>query len=162
MRLVVICLLILIGLMVVYLIVHRIFLNRATMIMHRQNEQVLDAAVNTSLEEILPGIARSKSQLVADVWGKGVMAFEYAIDTRQAAYQDDRFSREVVNQALRDYADQHNIKSSDPTLPAILVTDWWQYQGIIHLDVAYLSNEATAEYVKDLKTLANPSESKTK
>lgn len=151
------CLLFLITLFIIYIVVHRIFLNRATIIMHRQNEQILDAAMKNSLAEILPGMAMSKSKLVADVWGKGVMAFEYSLDTSKPDYHDDRFNRDVLNQALSDYADQHDLKSSDPSLPPLIVTDWWKYQGIIHVDVAYLSNEATAEYVKDLKTLDDQS-----
>lgn len=122
--------------------------------MHRQNEEVLDAAVNYAIETILPGMPKLQSQLVADVWGKGVMAFEYSLDTKSSAYHDDRFNRDVLNQALADYAHQHDLKSADPSLPALITTDWWVYQGILHIDVAYLSNEATAEYVKDLKTLS--------
>lgn len=122
--------------------------------MHRQNEEVLDAAVNYAIETILPGMPKLQSQLVADVWGKGVMAFEYSLDTKASAYHDDRFNRDVLNQALADYAHQHDLKSADPSLPPLITTDWWVYQGILHIDVAYLSNEATAEYVKDLKTLS--------
>lgn len=147
------CLLVLIILLAVYLVIHRLYLRRATMIMHQQNEQVLDAAVNSSIQEILPGMPKCDSQLVADVWGKGVMAYEYSIDTKQQAYRDDRINRDVLNQALADYATQHDLTSANPSLPPLIVTDWWVYQGILHIDVAYLSNEATAEYVKDLKTL---------
>lgn len=147
------CILVLIILLAIYIVIHRLYLRRATMIMHRQNEQVLDAAVNTSIQEILPGMPKCDSQLVADVWGKGVMAFEYSLDTKQQAYDDDKINRDVLNQALSDYAKQHDLKSADTSLPPIIVTDWWVYQGILHIDVAYLSNEATAEYVKDLKTL---------
>lgn len=154
MRLFWLCLLVFIILLVIYIIVHRLFLKRATMIMHRQNEEVLDAAVNYAIQTILPGMPKSQSQLVADVWGKGVMAFEYSLDTTDTAYHDDRFNRDVLNQALSDYARQHQLQSADPTLPPLIVTDWWLYQGVLHIDVAYLSNEATAEYVKDLRTLS--------
>lgn len=147
------CILVLIILLAIYIVIHRLYLRRATMIMHRQNEQVLDAAVNTSIQEILPGMPKCDSQLVADVWGKGVMAFEYSLDTKQQAYNDDKINRDILNQALSDYAKQHDLQSADSSLPPIIVTDWWVYQGILHIDVAYLSNEATAEYVKDLKTL---------
>lgn len=147
------CILVLIILLAIYIVIHRLYLRRATMIMNRQNEQVLDAAVNTSIQEILPGMPKCDSQLVADVWGKGVMAFEYSLDTKQQAYNDDKINRDILNQALSDYAKQHDLQSADSSLPPIIVTDWWVYQGILHIDVAYLSNEATAEYVKDLKTL---------
>lgn len=34
-----------------------------------------------------------------------------------------------------------------------IITDWWKYEGILHIDIAYLINEATVEYIKDLEKL---------
>lgn len=36
---------------------------------------------------------------------------------------------------------------------AFIVTDTWLFEGKLHLDVAYLMNDATYEYVRDLKKI---------
>ena len=37
--------------------------------------------------------------------------------------------------------------------PALRVTDAWLRSGQLHLDIAYLMNEATLEYLEDLRRL---------
>ncbi len=35
----------------------------------------------------------------------------------------------------------------------MVITDWWEYEHQLHVDVANLMNEATKEYVADLEKL---------
>lgn len=150
MRLFWVCLIAIIIVIGLYVAIHRILINRATIMLRNRAQQTTDAAVNASLQQLLGWDQTLSSQLVADVWGKGVLAFEYHFDSKQANQQ---FNRDELNQALTSYADQHDLTAVRSGKPVFVVTDWWQYEGILHIDVAYLLNESTVEYVSDLKRL---------
>ncbi|WP_204123089.1 hypothetical protein [Lacticaseibacillus mingshuiensis] len=83
---------------------------------------------------------------VADVWGHGIMAFEYAAPT-----PDFGVSRKLLDQELAQLAADENIVSSDPRFPAFVVSDFWVRSGEIHFDVAFVTNAATIEYVEDVE-----------
>lgn len=150
MRLFWVCLVAVIIVIGLYVAIHRILINRATIMLRNRAQQTTDDAVNASLQKLLSWDQTLNSQLVADVWGKGVLAFEYHFDRKQASTQLDR---DQLMAALGDYANRHDLKPAQPGKPVFVVTDWWEYEGILHIDVAYLLNESTMEYVSDLKRL---------
>lgn len=115
-------------------------------------QKTTDEAVNTVLTKVLHWDQRLSSQLVADVWGKGVLAFEYHFDYR--SLKKVELDRVVFEKQLATYAERQQLKPVDSTMPVFVVTDWWTYEGILHIDVAYLLNEVTAEYVADLKKIS--------
>ena len=78
-----ICILAAIIVIALYLTIHRVFLKRATMMVQKNAQDVTDAALNTSLKEMLHWNKNLNSQIVADVWGKGVPAFEYHFDYKK-------------------------------------------------------------------------------
>ena len=65
-----ICILAAIIVIALYLTIHRVFLKRATMMVQKNAQDVTDAALNTSLKEMLHWNKNLNSQIVADVWGK--------------------------------------------------------------------------------------------
>ena len=67
-----ICILAAIIVIALYLTIHRVFLKRATTMVQKNAQDVTDAALNTSLKEMLHWNKNLNSQIVADVWGKGV------------------------------------------------------------------------------------------
>lgn len=140
---------------IIYLAIHRVLINRATLMVRRRAEETTNAAVNAVLPAILGQAlpAPLTSQTVADVWGKGVMAFEYVLepDLRQLAGD---LTAEKLNASLADYAAHHQLPVAKGASAAFRVTDWWEYEHRLHIDVAYLMNEATREYVGDLKKVA--------
>ena len=150
MRIFWVCLIAVIIVIDLYVAIHRILINRATIMLRNRAQQVTDGAVNTGLKKILGWDKTLASQLVADVWGKGVLAFEYHFDSKDA---DKELDQEQFGKALAEYADQQNLTAIRPGKPVFVVTDWWKYEGILHIDVAYLLNESTVEYVSDLKRL---------
>ena len=84
--------------------------------------------------------APTDSQIISDVWGKGVLVFEYIIDLNQlTAQQKEGLTKEAVAKQLIDSTVEYQI------------TDWWTYEQDLHIEVAQLSNEATKEYVKDIE-----------
>ena len=150
MRIFWVCLIAVIIVIGLYVAIHRILINRATIMLRNRAQQVTDGAVNTGLKKILGWDKTLASQLVADVWGKGVLAFEYHFDSKDA---DKELDQEQFGKALAEYVDQQNLTAIRPGKPVFVVTDWWKYEGILHIDVAYLLNESTVEYVSDLKRL---------
>lgn len=146
MRVFLICLIAVVLVAGLYVWVHRILINRATIMLRQRAQHVTDQAVNQCLQEDLAWDRSLQSELVADVWGKGVLAFEYHFPVTELA----SLTRERLEQDLNDYASRHQLANE---VAAFVVTDWWQYEQVQHVDVAYLLNEATKEYVADLKKI---------
>ncbi|MGM9892477.1 hypothetical protein [Limosilactobacillus sp.] len=143
-----VCLIAIVLVAILYVIVHRILINRATIMLRRRAQQVTDAAVNDSLQRLLGWDKQVDSQLVADVWGKGVLAFEYHFPQDELG----NLTKDRLDRALNEYAQAHHL-AIEGNLTTFVVTDWWQYEQVHHIDVAYLLNESTQEYVADLKRI---------
>lgn len=143
------CLVAVVLVAVLYMMVHRILINRATIMLRKQAQSVTDAAVNDCFHQLLGWDKSIDSQLVADVWGKGVLAFEYHFPAADLG----TVNKAALQQALDDYATRHQVKVATPGAAAFVITDWWQYEQVHHVDVAYLLNEATREYVADLRRI---------
>ncbi|PWT33449.1 hypothetical protein DKZ29_00265 [Limosilactobacillus reuteri] len=148
-----ICILAAIIVIALYLTIHRVFLKRATMMVQKNAQDVTDAALNTSLKEMLHWNKNLNSQIVADVWGKGVLTFEYHFDYKKENINLDDFTRQKLAAKLDEYAKQHQLKMAPNASQPFIITDWWKYEGILHIDIAYLINEATVEYIEDLEKL---------
>lgn len=144
-----VCLIAVILVACLYMVVHRILINRATIILRNHAQRITDAAVNTTLQQLLGWDRKVDSQLVADVWGKGVLAFEYHFPQEELG----SLTKERLNYALNDYAGCQDLTTATGSKTTFVVTDWWQYEKVQHIDVAYLLNEATQEYVADLKRI---------
>lgn len=141
---------------VLYVAVHRLLINRATIMLRRQAQSTMDQAVNSVLSDLLGHQLNLTSQIVADVWGKGVLAFEYSIDCKKEGLDlttNHDFTRHLIGQRLNEYARQVDVRTLPGATRTFVVSDWWTYEGRLHIDVAYLLNEATNEYVADLKRL---------
>lgn len=152
-----ICILAAVIVIILYLAIHRLLINRATMMVRNKAQEVTDFAVNDCLKSLLSWERTLSSQIVADVWGKGVLAFEYHFDYRKAGISLDDFTEEKLATRLDEYAKQHQLQIAPKATKAFVITDWWTYEGILHIDVAYLVNEATVEYIDDLKRLKHDS-----
>lgn len=153
MRLFWICLLAIVIVAILYTVIHRLLINRATMMVRNQAQAVTDKAVNASTKALLQWDESLSSQIVADVWGKGVLAFEYHFDYRQLNIDLEKFTKDKLATQLNAYAEKQQVKTATNAPQPFIITDWWTYEGILHIDVAYLVNEATVEYIDDLKRL---------
>lgn len=156
---------ILIGIIIawiVYVLIHRTVVQRATRIVRRSAQEETDVAVKAAVQRLVNDdvLAKAESQMapseaVADVWGRGVMAFEYTFSVGLAAQRQLTHLEQAFNEALAHFSADHQIKAIIAG-PAFVVSDIWVYEGRLHLDVAYLMNESTVEYLKDLKKLNDP------
>lgn len=155
-------LIILIGLILavsIYEVLRRQVLKRVALKIKLDGQRTVDQAMVATLAK-LKSVAKAQqvggalhSVPVADVWGRGVMAFEYVIDAPGMTASDLPEIRRLLNNQLQDYTREEKIKAYEAAGPALRVTDTWLRDGQLHLDVAYLMNEATLEYLEDLRRL---------
>lgn len=150
----IIAVLLIIGL--IYYTIHRLLVNRATIMLRNRARDTTDTAVRSCLRQLLGDdqLEVKTSEQVADVWGKGVMAFEYTLPMDQLGDWKDKLDVTKLDQSLNDYASNNGIVAVAGAEHAFVVSDWWTYEHLLHIDVAYVMNEATREYVTDLKKVA--------
>ncbi|MDT6980395.1 hypothetical protein [Levilactobacillus zymae] len=146
----------------VYALIHRTIVQRATRIVRRSAQAETDVAVKAATQRLINHDVLSAaegrvtpSETVADVWGRGVMAFEYTFAVGLAAEHQVPQLERAFNEALASFSTDHQVKAIVPG-SAFVVSDIWVYEDRLHLDVAYLMNESTVEYLKDLKKLNDP------
>ena len=82
-----------------------------------------------------------------------MLAFEYHFDYKKENINLDDFTRQKLATKLDEYAKKHHLKMAPNASQPFIITDWWKYEGILHIDIAYLINEATVEYIEALKKL---------
>ncbi|WP_061775903.1 hypothetical protein [Levilactobacillus senmaizukei] len=147
---------------VVYELIHRSIVQRATRMVRRSAQDDTDVAVKAAIRRLVNDdvLTEAESQIssiatVADVWGRGVMAFEYTLPVGMDAKHRLRALELAFNDALASFGTDHDLKGINDG-PAFVVSDIWVYEGRLHVDVAYLTNESTVEYLKDLKKLNDP------
>lgn len=143
--------------LIIYLVVHRVLVNHATLILKNHAEEITNKAVNDSLSKISGQHFSLSSEIVADVWGRGVLAFEFHFIPEKYNLTKEELNRKTLEKQLSDYAKQNNIEAYDESDIVFKVTDWWKYEDVLHIDVAYVLNEATREYIADLQRLAQHS-----
>lgn len=145
---------------VIYILVHHEITKHATLIVRSAAQKSTDAA----MQACLPVLAKqqlvqnnelnfSQSQTVADVWGRGVMAFEYALAVQHVSPDELQWLAHVLDDELQRYGEAKQIERVQSASKAFVVTDIWLFENKLHFDIAYLMNDATYEYVKDLKKI---------
>ncbi|GEK28451.1 hypothetical protein, partial [Furfurilactobacillus siliginis] len=147
--------------LIIYRVVQRMIVRHASTIVTSDAQSTTAEAMTAALEQMvtehtLVDAQRHYSdvQTVADVWGRGVMAFEFTIASGMLAADELPTLRRPLNNALGEYAGAHHVKRISTAHPTFIVTDLWLFEGNIHIDVAYLMNESTVEYIQDLKKLS--------
>lgn len=93
--------------------------------------------------------------VVSDVWGKDVMVFEYSVElTQNQKFSSEKLNalKELLERKLFNYAKQKKIQNM-ANKPPFIVSDIWQLENILHIDVAYIMNEATYKYLNDIEKL---------
>ncbi len=145
----------LILILVIYQIIHRTLVKRHDQQQQVAAQQVTDQVVMAALADHLASDHYDhQSSIVAEVWGNGVQAFEYQIHFDLCDEQELRWlSHQNLSQAIEEIARQKQIAGFNAQSAPFVVTDWWVYQQKLHFEVAYVSNEATREYVEDLSKL---------
>ena len=135
---------------IIYELTHRILIKRATLIVQRRAQSITDQIVFDVLNDKLNiHDCDQQSTLVSDIWGKGVLSFEYNIGTVDSV----PVTRDELERQLNQLAIEKNVDFFQRAPQAFRITDWWQGKKKFHMDVTYLMNEASYEYVQDLHKL---------
>ena len=147
---------------VIYYIIKRIRRNSALKILLRHSQKLSDKTLTQTLQGDLPKYQQIfeltdtiTSDPVQDVWGKGIMVFEYRLLLQKGHDDDDRlfdkkFMRAFEGQ-LNAHALENGIISSMPKYPPFIVSDYWVLSGCFHLEIAFMTNKPTIEYAKDTR-----------
>lgn len=116
--------------------------------------------VNEAVRIVLPSLSEKlklaptgsvRSSLVADVWGRDILAFEFIMPVREELPINMVYYE--LSTILKSYAIGHEIDSVSAKVPALVVSDIWYdtAKSELHVDVAHVLNDETYTYLADLK-----------
>ena len=126
---------------------------KALKLIQLDSQKLTDSVMEASLKKLkLLNESLAASALISDVWGKGVMAFEYQLEVKDLTNADLNGLKKQLEQQLAVQAKAQGIRGYQQN-SAFVVSDIWLKDDILHIDVSYLVNKATVEYVNDMNTL---------
>lgn len=142
--------LLLVVVVILWIIRKRWRRNKAIQMLLQHSQRLTDQAMTTALNALaFPTPQPLVPKPITDIWGHGVMAFSYVLPLKTKTLK-----RQSLETALQQVAEELDIASSDPALPPFVITDFFVLEGQLHVDVAFITNEATIEYVRDVNRVA--------
>ncbi|CAI2617255.1 hypothetical protein RZ54_13380 [Apilactobacillus kunkeei] len=129
---------------IAYNLIHYFFITRPIDKGHNQTLKILNGLVNNLLE-------KEKNEIIevhdlSNIWGRNIYAFEYVISKCQTDELNDELInkiKEAINEANQSKRFNHEV----------VLTDSFVRDNQVHVDLAYLLNAATYEYVLDMRQL---------
>lgn len=129
---------------IAYNLIHYFFITRPIDKGHNQTLKILNGLVNNLLE-------KEKNEIIevhdlSNIWGRNIYAFEYVISKCQTDESNDELInkiKEAINEANESKRFNHDV----------VLTDSFVRDNQVHVDLAYLLNAATYEYVLDMRQL---------
>lgn len=129
---------------IAYNFIHYFFITRPIDKGHNQTLKILNGLVNNLLE-------KEKNEIIevhdlSNIWGRNIYAFEYVISKCQTDELNDELInkiKEAINEANQSKRFNHEV----------VLTDSFVRDNQVHVDLAYLLNAATYEYVLDMRQL---------
>ncbi|MFC6170730.1 hypothetical protein [Loigolactobacillus jiayinensis] len=142
------------------ILIQRLRRNHALRLLQLTSQKASDAAAATALnqlsqQDLLPALtAPLVSQVAADIWGRGVLVFEYQVTAGKLTAAQLTMLTHQLEQALVQAAKQQGLTAFKPDIPVFTVSDIWLLTGNLHFDIAYMRNQATFDYVADMRKLS--------
>ena len=129
---------------IAYNLIHYFFITRPIDKGHNQTLKILNGLVNNLLE-------KGKNEIIevhdlSNIWGRNIYAFEYVI----SKCQTDELNDELINQIKESINEANQSKRFNHE---VVLTDSFVRDNQVHVDLAYLLNAATYEYVLDMRQL---------
>lgn len=129
---------------IAYNLIHYFFITRPIDKGHNQTLKILNGLVNNLLE-------KEKNEIIevhdlSNIWRRNIYAFEYVISKCQTDESNDELInqiKEAINEANESKRFNHDV----------VLTDSFVRDNQVHVDLAYLLNAATYEYVLDMRQL---------
>lgn len=146
----------------IYYIIKRIRRNSALKILLRHSQKLADKTLiatltdtNETYDTVFEAGQDLISEPVQDIWGKGIMVFEYKIAIQAPQKHPEAFFDKAYMQHLESllntHAAENGIVASSPKYPPFILSDYWILKGYFHADIAFMTNKPTIEYVKDMR-----------
>lgn len=146
-----------IAAIVLYFLVHHSVVRRNTKRAQTQALEITSDAVRVAMKHLIDEhfidepVEFLSAGVVPDGWGRGVMAFEFLFLIDSVTNDQLVILRQRLNSVLAEYCANHSVETvASGAQSTFLVTDAWRHTKRVHLNVAYLVNEATVEYIQDL------------
>lgn len=129
---------------IAYNLIHYFFITRPIDKGHNETLEILNGIVNNILEKEENEIIEVHD--LSNVWGRNIYAFEYVISQNKSEEEKD----ELINKI------RYSIKSANDSKKynhEIVLTDSFVRDNQMHIDISYLLNASTYEYVLDMQQL---------
>lgn len=123
-------------------------------------EAIVTQALHDSLSKVnLPGFNGkevSGEQMavtqVAKAWGLDVVVFGYSFPVQTLAKKQVREIKDEIGEQLKKFSQQHALTSPEGVASLVISDIWWREQ-VLNVEVAYLINEQTKGYLRDVEKL---------
>ncbi|GLB47000.1 hypothetical protein WR164_09790 [Philodulcilactobacillus myokoensis] len=129
----------------IYNLVHHFFVvvpSRKRLLKMKQN---VDSSLKISIQHLNWQYHIIKSNELSDVWGRGILVFEYVIDFKEN--DNIKKIRTSLSNELKQFGTGYKYPKQ------FIITDAFKYNNYVHIDIAYLVNQSTLDYVKDINKL---------
>ncbi|WP_105956250.1 hypothetical protein [Apilactobacillus quenuiae] len=129
---------------IIYNIIHHFFIARPIDMGNKETLKVLDDFIdklNKNLDNNLIIIEKHNNSVI---WGRNIYDYEYVLKYNNL---DEEYLKKFINDLITNFNNSKKFNHD------IVMTDFFIRDELIHLDLAYLLNSATYEYVLDMKRL---------
>lgn len=134
----------------IFIGIRKMQVNRKTRHLRIVSQQIVTEALTTVLSRFpqLRGL-RKVDSTTTGVWGTAVMLFEFVFVWRGGKETKIPELRRQLTRALTMYA-QHQQLEGFQGMSLFVISDMWLLKGRVHVDVAYVVNRQTKEYLDDV------------
>ncbi|KAF0426963.1 hypothetical protein ACWYVZ_05625 [Pediococcus acidilactici] len=152
MKLMILILLLILAVLALMVYIKRRRVSKAATIVRNSGETIVDEAmgfVATQMRSKGFVLITKRGTSVADVWGQAVVGFNYKIKlSEQGNFKD---VGKQIDYWLTQYCQKKDLMENQA--PMLRVSDLWANKNVLEVDVVYLINEQTKNYLKDLSKL---------
>lgn len=152
MKLIILGLLLVLAVLALMVYIKRRRVSKAVTIVRNSGETIVDEAMGFVAEQMRSQgfvLVTKRGTSVADVWGQAVVGFNYKIKLNDQGNFRDVGDR--IDYWLTQYCQRKDLMEDQE--PMLRVSDLWANKNILEVDVVYLINEQTKNYLKDLSKL---------
>lgn len=126
---------------------------KALTILQADSQKMTEKALKKCLPVVLDQpLVLSSPQPIADIWGKGVLAFEYQVLLQRPVEFEVESFRQALTKQLELFAKNEALTSAYSE-HVFVISDLWIKETTLHLDLSYVVNQVTASYVRDVRQL---------
>lgn len=128
---------------IIYNVIHHFFITRPIDIGNKETINVLDDFIyhlSENLDNTLKIVEKNNNSVV---WGRNIYDYEYVLKYNN--HFSEEYLRININSLIKTFNDSKKFNHD------VVVTDFFIRDNLIHIDLAYLLNSATYEYVLDMK-----------